>query len=113
LASRHKGKDGKIHGKNKIRFIDMAEFIATRWAENYPTDLKVKEVRFYRVAHKVGKEHCMKREVWSRPILSSIPEDKRELLVLISLKKEADKKQKYTPRFNVNDRAKPLPKVKP
>lgn len=116
LASRYKGKDGKIHGKNKTRFIDMAKFIGMRWAENYPTDPEVKEVRFQRVAHKVGKEHCMKREVWSRPALSSIPEEERELLILISLEEEKNKKKKYQPKFKLNDRVPPLkylPKVKP
>ena len=80
LASRHKNKKGMIYGRNKKRLREMSFFIANRWEELNPTDADVKEVRFFRVGHRVGKKHCMSREAWSRPSLESIPEKRRELI---------------------------------
>jgi hypothetical protein len=80
LASRHKNKRKKVYGRNKIRLEEMAQFIGDRWEEINPEDPDVREVRFYRVGHRVGKVHCTSREHWSRPSLSSIPEKKRELI---------------------------------
>ena len=85
LASRYKDKQGNISGRNKKRFEELAEFIGTRWGELHDTDPKVKEVRFYRVGHTVGEKHCMARDAWSRPPLSSIPEGKRDLLITVPL----------------------------
>ena len=80
LASKAKNKAGQVYGQNKIRLEEMATFIAHRWAELNPEDAPVQEVRFKRVRHKTGEEHCMKREAWSRPPLSSIPLAKQELI---------------------------------
>jgi hypothetical protein len=85
LASRYKNKRGRISGRNKKRLIELANFIGTRWEELYPSDSDVRQVRFYRVGHRVGEQHCMAREAWSRPPLDTIPENKRELLISISL----------------------------
>lgn len=114
LASRYKDKKGNVYGKNKLRLQEMANFIATRWAENYPEDPEIKEVRFFRVSHKVGGKHCMKKEIWSRPALSSIPEGKRELLISVPIG-EKEKKERKTiklpPRIDIKkDQMIPVPK---
>ncbi len=106
LASRYKDKNGKVYGKNKLRLQEMGHFIAKRWGENFPEDPVIKEVRFFRVSHKVGGEHCMKKEVWSRPPLSSIPEKQRELLLSVEIgEKKGNKnkrnKMRVPPKLNI------------
>ena len=87
-ASRYKNKRGEVYGKNKLRLQEMAHFIAKRWETLHPEDPLVQEVRFKRVRHKTGEEHCMKRERWSRPPLSEIPEKKQDLLLTVRIKHE-------------------------
>ncbi len=85
-ASRYKNSRGEVYGKNKLRLQEMAHFIAERWATLKPEDPAVQEVRFKRVRHKTGEEHCMKRERWSRPPLSDIPQKKQDLLLTVRIK---------------------------
>ncbi len=85
-ASRYKNKQGQVYGKNKIRLEEMAHFIADRWATLNPDDPLVQEVRFKRVRHKTGGEHCMKRERWSRPALADIPTKQHDLLHTVRIK---------------------------
>ena len=85
-ASRYKNSRGEVYGKNKLRLQEMAHFIADRWATLNPEDPAVQEVRFKRVRHKTGEEHCMKRERWSRPPLSDIPQKKQDLLLTVRIK---------------------------
>ena len=85
-ASRYKNSRGEVYGKNKLRLQEMAHFIADRWETLNPEDPIVQEVRFKRVRHKTGKEHCMKRERWSRPPLSEIPQKKQDLLLTVRIK---------------------------
>ena len=85
-ASRYKNSRGEVYGKNKLRLQEMAHFIADRWATLNPEDPAVQEVRFKRVRHKTGEEHCMKRERWSRPPLSDIPQQKQDLLLTVRIK---------------------------
>jgi len=87
-ASRYKNSRGQVYGKNKLRLEEMAHFIADRWSTLNPEDPLVQEVRFKRVRHKTGEEHCMKRERWSRPPLSEIPEKKQDLLLTVRIKHE-------------------------
>ena len=85
-ASRYKNSRGEVYGKNKLRLQEMAHFIADRWATLNPEDPAVQEVRFKRVRHKTGEEHCMKRERWSSPPLSDIPQKKQDLLLTVRIK---------------------------
>ena len=85
-ASRYKNSRGEVYGKNKLRLQEMAHFIADRWSTLNPEDPLVQEVRFKRVRHKTGEEHCMKRERWSRPPLSEIPQKKQDLLLTVRIK---------------------------
>lgn len=115
LASRYKDKNGNVYGKNKLRFIEMANFIATRWGENYPEDSEIKEVRFFRVEHKVGGKHCMANEEWSRPPLSSVPKENRELLITVPIGGEEaqnqnnNKKIRMPPRIDIKGKTLPSP----
>lgn len=79
LASRYKDKQGKVYGQNKIRLEEMAQYIGTRWEELHPED-NVQEIRFIKLAHKVGGTHCMAREAWSRPPLTSVPESEWDII---------------------------------
>ena len=84
-ASRYKNSRGEVYGKNKIRLEEMAHFIADRWATLNPEDPAVQEVRFTRAKHKTGEEHCMKRERWSRPPLSEIPEKYQDVVTTVRI----------------------------
>lgn len=114
LASRYKDKNGNVYGKNKRRLKEMGNFIATRWGENYPDDPEIKEVRFFRVQHKVGGKHCMAKEVWSRPPLESIPEAKRELLISVPIGEEEIKSRRgpgsirTPPRIDIRGKTLPV-----
>lgn len=88
LASRYKNKQGEVYGRNKLRLEEMGQFIAERWATLNPEATKVQEVRFTRVAHKVGEKHCMARERWSRPALSDIPKKDHDLIHTVRIRHE-------------------------
>ena len=110
LASRSRSRKTKLaYGKGQMRFEEMGRFIAQRWSVLYPEDPAIQEVRFYRVGHKVGEEHCMSREVWSRPPLDSIPNNKWELLSIVELGEKEDKSGQGFVPLNPNL----LPKFKP
>ena len=64
---------GKLYPANRRRLQEMSDYIAGRWAINYPEDPPVQKVRLSLANHPVGKEHCMAREPWSRPPLTEIP----------------------------------------
>ena len=88
LASRYKNKSGQLYVKNRIRLEELGHFVAERWATLNPDDTLVQEVRFLRVGHKTGQPHCMARENWSRPALSTIPKTKHDLIHTIRIKHE-------------------------
>ena len=88
LASRYKNKRGMVYGRNKIRLEEMGHFIADRWSVLNPDDSRVQEVRFTRVAHKTGEEHCMARERWSRPPLDTIAKSKHDLIHTVRIRNE-------------------------
>lgn len=90
-ASRHKNDAGEVVGKNRIRLEEIGVFIADRWAELNPEDPPVQEVRLTEIRHKVGGEHCMAREAWSRPPLSSIPEKDRNVIHTVKIKPKVQK----------------------
>ena len=85
-ASRYKNKSGSVYGASKIRLEEMAHFIADRWSTLNPEDTAVQEVRFTYARHKTGEEHCMKRERWSRPLLSDISEKQQELVHTVRIR---------------------------
>jgi hypothetical protein len=85
-ASRYKNKSGSVYGASKIRLEEMAHFIADRWSTLNPEDTAVQEVRFTYARHKTGKEHCMKRERWSRPLLSDVSEKQQELVHTVRIR---------------------------
>lgn len=85
-ASRYKNKSGSVYGASKNRLEEMAHFIAERWATINPEDTAVQEVRFTYARHKTGQEHCMKRERWSRPLLSDILEKQQELVHTVRIR---------------------------
>ncbi len=87
-ASRYKNSRGEVYGRNKVRLEEMGHFIANRWATLHPEDPLVQEVRFTRVRHKTGGEHCMKRERWSRPTLASIPSKKHDVIHTVRIRHE-------------------------
>ena len=63
----------------------MALFIADRWAELYPEDPRIVEVRFLKAYHPVGNEQCMAPGKWQRPRLVDVPEEHKVIVQSVRL----------------------------
>lgn len=64
---------------------EMAFFIADRWAELYPEDPRIVEVRFVKAFHPIGGEQCSAPGTWERPVLVNVPEEHKEIVQTVRL----------------------------